>query len=99
MRSPAFPRTFPPRAAPPARRSGSSVFRVVAAAIGAANVQSLSMIASATLWILFMASIALRSFAAVANADEKRPRILSDDELPTYTIIAAVYREANVVSS
>ena len=55
------------------------------------------MIASALLWILFMASIGLRSLAAVANADEKRPRILSDDELPTYTIIAPVYREADIV--
>ncbi len=70
---------------------------VLAAVIGAASVQSLSMIASALLWILFMASIGLRSLAAVANADEKRPRILSDDELPTYTIIAPVYREADIV--
>ena len=69
----------------------------LAAVIGAASVQSLSIILSATLWTLFTACIGLRSLAAVANADERLPRLLSDDELPTYTIIAPVYREADVV--
>ncbi len=68
----------------------------VAVAIGAASVQVLWMIASAALWLLFLASIAMRGLASVANPDEKRPRILSDDELPTYTVVAALYREAAV---
>jgi glycosyltransferase XagB len=69
----------------------------LAVALGAASVQVLSMIASAALWIMFLGSIAVRSLASVANDDEKRCRILSDDELPTYTVIAPVYREAGVV--
>ena len=55
------------------------------------------MIASAGLWLLFLASIGMRGLASVANPDEKRPRMLSDDELPTYTVVAALYREADVV--
>ena len=39
----------------------------------------------------------MRSLASVANPDEKPARILGDDELPTYTVVAPVYREADVV--
>jgi cellulose synthase/poly-beta-1,6-N-acetylglucosamine synthase-like glycosyltransferase len=67
------------------------------AAIGVASAPLLSMIASSALWIVFLASIGMRSFASVANADEARPAMLSDDELPVYTIVAALYREADVV--
>ena len=35
--------------------------------------------------------------AAVANDATVRPALLSDDELPVYTVVAAVYREADVV--
>jgi len=70
---------------------------VLAGVLAAADVDALSMIASALLWMLFLASIATRSLASVANPDEKRPRMLSDAELPTYTIVAPVYREENVV--
>jgi cellulose synthase/poly-beta-1,6-N-acetylglucosamine synthase-like glycosyltransferase len=70
---------------------------VLAGVLAAANVDVLSTIASAALWILFLASIAIRSLASVANPDEKQPRMLSDSELPTYTIVAPVYREENVV--
>ena len=73
------------------------VVAALAAVFSEISVQSLSMITSTALWIVFMASIVLRSLASVANADEKQPRILSDDELPTYTIIAPVYREADIV--
>jgi cellulose synthase/poly-beta-1,6-N-acetylglucosamine synthase-like glycosyltransferase len=69
----------------------------LAAALGAVSVDVLSMIASAALWIMFLASIAVRSLASLANGDQKRCRILSDDELPIYTVIAPVYREAGVV--
>ena len=69
----------------------------LAVALGAASVQVLSMIASAALWLVFLASIGMRGLASVANPDEKRPRMLSDDELPTYTVVAALYREADVV--
>ncbi len=70
---------------------------VLAAVIGAASAPIFSMITSAALWVVFLASIGMRSFALNANADEKRPPIISDDQLPTYTIVAAIYREADVV--
>jgi cellulose synthase/poly-beta-1,6-N-acetylglucosamine synthase-like glycosyltransferase len=70
---------------------------VLAGVLAAANVEVLSMMASAALWILFLASIGVRALASVANPDEKQPRMLSDAELPTYTIVAAMYREENVV--
>ena len=71
---------------------------VLAAALGAASLQTLSLIASAALWSLFLSSIAVRSLACVANPDEERPRTLLDEELPTYTVIAPLYREADVVA-
>jgi len=70
---------------------------VAAGAAGAIDGPLLSAFASAALWIVFMASIAMRALASVANPDEARPRMLTDDELPTYTIVAPVYREGNVV--
>ena len=69
----------------------------LAVALGAASFQVLAMVASAALWMLFLASIGLRGVASVANPDEKRPRMLSDDELPIYTVVAALYREGAVV--
>ena len=72
------------------------LFAVLAAALGAASLPALSTIASAALWILFLSSIAVRSLACVANPDEQRPRTLQDAELPTYTVIAPLYREAGV---
>ncbi len=46
---------------------------------------------------IFLASIALRSMAAVADSATPRPRMLTDHELPVYTIVAALYRESEVV--
>ncbi len=69
----------------------------LAVALGAASFHVLAMVASAALWMLFLASIGLRGVASVANPDEKRPRMLSDDELPIYTVVAALYREGAVV--
>ncbi len=74
------------------------LFAAAAAALGAASLQVLSLITSAALWIMFLSSIVMRSLAAVANADGRRPRLLSDGELPTYTVVAPVYREADIVS-
>ncbi len=70
---------------------------VLAVALGAANMHLLAGIASLALWLFFSASILLRSAAAVAGDDEVRPRMLSDDELPVYTVIVPVYREADVM--
>jgi cellulose synthase/poly-beta-1,6-N-acetylglucosamine synthase-like glycosyltransferase len=69
----------------------------LAAALGATSFSVLSAVASAALWLLFLASILMRGLASVANPDEKRPRMLSDDELPIYTVVAPLYREAAVV--
>ena len=66
-------------------------------ALAAANIHLLSAAVSLALWLVFLPSIALRSAAAIANGDTVRPRMLSDDELPVYTVVAAVYREADVI--
>ena len=70
---------------------------ILAAAVGAISPQALSLIMSAALWVVFLASITLRSLAAVANPGERSPRLLRDHELPTYTVVAALYRETDVV--
>jgi cellulose synthase/poly-beta-1,6-N-acetylglucosamine synthase-like glycosyltransferase len=49
------------------------------------------------LWLIFSASVMLRSMAAVANRAESHPQALSDDELPNYTVVAALYRETSVI--
>ncbi len=69
----------------------------VAFALGAANIHALTAAASLALWLLFSASIVLRSAAAVAHADDGRPDMLSDDELPVYTVVVPVYREEGVI--
>ncbi len=54
-------------------------------------------LSSTLLWLLFSATIALRSAAAVA-ADASRPSpALDDAALPTYTVVVAMYREAAVL--
>ena len=49
------------------------------------------------LWLIFSASIMLRSMAAIAGKGEVHPPALTDSELPDYTIVVALYREARVV--
>ena len=65
--------------------------------LGAANLHALTGALSLALWLLFSALIALRSAALVAHADNVRPAMLNDDELPVYTVVVPVYHEANVV--
>lgn len=65
--------------------------------LGTANFEALQGIASAGLWLTFSAAIVLRSMAAIATSAQSRPAMLSDDELPVYTVVAALYREADVV--
>ncbi len=77
--------------------AGFALLATLAVAIAAASACLLSEIASAALWLLFLASITVRGLASLANPDEKRPRMLSDDELPTYTVVAALHREEDVV--
>ncbi len=70
---------------------------VAAGVLAATSFSVLHAIASAGLWLTFTAAIIVRSMAAVANDAKIRPVLLSDDELPVYTVVAAVYKEAEVI--
>ncbi len=80
-----------------AQIAAAGLVAILACALGAADIHALTGVASLMLWLLFLASIVLRSAAAVAREDAVRPRMLSDDELPIYTVVVAVYREADVI--
>lgn len=51
----------------------------------------------ASLWLLFAATIALRSVASGAGASGTAPPDLDDFDLPIYSILVPLYREAEVV--
>jgi len=65
--------------------------------LGVADFEVLCTLLSAVLWLIFSASVMLRSMAAIANGPEVFPSKVTDDELPNYTIVVALYREASVV--
>ena len=69
----------------------------LALALGIADFGALQAVSSAILWLIFSASVTLRSMAAVARRPEIHPLELNDDELPNYTVVVALYREASVV--
>src|ERR1700722_16789435 len=69
----------------------------LALVLGLADFDALAAVSSAILWLIFSASVTLRSMAAVASGPEIHPLELSDDELPNYTVVVALYREASVV--
>ena len=75
----------------------AAALAAIAVAIAATSFSVLQAVASAVLWLIFTAAIVARSMAAVANDAKIRPALLSDDELPVYTVVAAVYKEAEVV--
>jgi glycosyltransferase XagB len=77
--------------------AAAGLVAICAAALGAWDLRALTGAASAMLWLLFSTSIVLRSAAAIAHADDVRSETLSDDELPVYTVVVALYREAAVV--
>jgi cellulose synthase/poly-beta-1,6-N-acetylglucosamine synthase-like glycosyltransferase len=70
----------------------------LASALGFASLSALEAVASAALWLAFSAMILLRSMAAIANVGIVRPPALADDELPNYTVVVALYREAGVAA-
>jgi hypothetical protein len=88
-------------------RTGMSLAQIAAAgliaagalALGIANFQLLAASLAAGCWLTFLASIVLRSMAAVANGATVRPPLLTDDELPVYTVVAALYRETEVIEN
>ena len=71
---------------------------ILAIWLGAMSIQALTGVAYLALWLLFSGSIALRSAAAVAHTDAIRPARLPDDELPFYTVVVPVFREAEIVA-
>jgi cellulose synthase/poly-beta-1,6-N-acetylglucosamine synthase-like glycosyltransferase len=70
---------------------------IAAVVLGVENFHALTGSAFLALWLLFSASIVQRSAAAIAHPEDTRPPLLSDDELPVYTVVVPVYREADVV--
>ena len=79
-----------------------------AVAIGAAMLAALCWLASAivaaalfvALWAGFAAATVQRLLACFAGLEPLRePPALSDRDLPTYTIVVALYREANVAAA
>ena len=80
-----------------AQAAAAGLIASSAFALAAENIHVLTAVASLTLWLMFLSSIALRSAASIAYDVKVPPRMLSDDELPVYTVVAAVYREVEVV--
>ena len=74
-----------------------SIAVILALFLGVADFKALCALLSAALWLVFSASVMLRSMAAIANGPEVFPSRITDDELPNYTIVVALYREASVV--
>jgi cellulose synthase/poly-beta-1,6-N-acetylglucosamine synthase-like glycosyltransferase len=70
---------------------------ILAFFLGIADFEVLCALLSAALWLIFSASVMLRSMAAIANGPEVFSSKVTDDELPNYTIVVALYREASVV--
>jgi glycosyltransferase XagB len=69
----------------------------LALALGVADFDALEAVSSGILWLIFSAAVTLRSMAAVASGPETHPYELTDDELPSYTVVVALYRETSVV--
>jgi glycosyltransferase XagB len=73
------------------------VAAILALFLGVADINALHAISSAILWLIFSATVMLRSMAAVASGPEIHSPQLGDDEVPNYTVVVALYREASVV--
>jgi glycosyltransferase XagB len=73
------------------------IVAILAFVLGIVDLDALAAVSSAILWLIFSASVTLRSMAAVASRPEIHPLDLSDDELPNYTVVVALYHEASVV--
>ena len=86
-------------------REGMTAFQVGAAGalaalalvLGVADFNALQAVSTAILWFIFSATVTLRSMAAVASGQAVYPPELTDDELPNYTVVVALYREAGIV--
>jgi glycosyltransferase XagB len=74
-----------------------STAAILALCLGVADFKLLQALSSAGLWLMFSASVTLRSMAAIANRPEVFSPKIPDYELPNYTVVVALYREASVV--
>jgi hypothetical protein len=72
---------------------------IFALLLGSADFNALQAVSSALLWLIFSASVVLRSMVAVASDPEVRSPNLTDEELPNYTVVVALYREARIVEN
>src|ERR1700735_184042 len=70
---------------------------ILAFFLGLSDFEVLQALSSAALWLIFSASVTLRSMAAVAKGPEISSLQVADDVLPNYTIVVALYRETSVV--
>ena len=77
--------------------AAAGVIASTAFALGTVSIHLLTGVLSMALWLIFSSSILLRSAVAMAHDDKVGPPMLSDDELPVYTVVAAIYREAGVI--
>jgi glycosyltransferase XagB len=75
------------------------VAAILALFLGVVDFNALHAVSSAILWLIFSASVMLRSMVAVASDPEIQCPDLSDDELPNYTVVVALYREARIVEN
>jgi glycosyltransferase XagB len=75
------------------------VTAILALFLGIIDFNALHAVSSAILWLIFSASVMLRSMVAVASDPEIHCPDLSDDELPNYTVVVALYREARIVEN
>ena len=69
----------------------------LALVLGVADFNALQAVSTAILWFIFSATVTLRSMAAVAGGQAVYSPELTDDELPNYTVVVALYREAGIV--
>ena len=72
---------------------------ILAFLLGVVDFEVLRALSSAILWLIFSGSVTLRSMAAIASGLEIHPSELTDDKLPNYTVVVALYREASVVEN
>jgi glycosyltransferase XagB len=75
------------------------VTAILALFLGVVDFNALHAVSSAILWLIFSASVMLRSMVAVASDPEIHCPNLSDEELPNYTVVVALYREARILDN
>lgn len=78
--------------------AGLAALAVAGATIGLAAPDALWAAISIPLWLIFAVWIVMRNLAVAAGGARRAARPLADAELPVYSIVAPLYREAAMVS-